>query len=217
MNENKEPSMNADDRMADEPTATPASGQPLAAPEQLAEHYREILAGLGENPQREGLRDTPMRAAKAMQYLTRGYQQDLDTIVNDALFSSDNDEMVLLRDIELYSLCEHHLLPIIGKVHVAYLPDGKVIGLSKIARIVDMFAARLQIQESLTREIAEALMQVTGAKGVGVVVDAKHMCMTMRGVEKQHSSMATSVMLGAFREDGRTRREFLNLIGRTGN
>ncbi len=209
--------MNADDRMADEPTATPASGQPLAAPEQLAEHYREILAGLGENPQREGLRDTPMRAAKAMQYLTRGYQQDLDTIVNDALFSSDNDEMVLLRDIELYSLCEHHLLPIIGKVHVAYLPDGKVIGLSKIARIVDMFAARLQIQESLTREIAEALMQVTGAKGVGVVVDAKHMCMTMRGVEKQHSSMATSVMLGAFREDGRTRREFLNLIGRTGN
>ncbi|WP_019612641.1 GTP cyclohydrolase I FolE [Thioalkalivibrio sp. AKL7] len=217
MNENKEPSMNADDRMADEPTATPASGQPLAAPEQLAEHYREILAGLGENPQREGLRDTPMRAAKAMQYLTRGYQQDLDTIVNDALFSSDNDEMVLLRDIELYSLCEHHLLPIIGKVHVAYLPDGKVIGLSKIARIVDMFAARLQIQESLTREIAEALMQVTRAKGVGVVVDAKHMCMTMRGVEKQHSSMATSVMLGAFREDGRTRREFLNLIGRTGN
>ncbi|OOC50177.1 MULTISPECIES: GTP cyclohydrolase I FolE [Thioalkalivibrio] len=217
MNENKEPSMNADARMADEPTATPASGQPLAAPEQLAEHYREILAGLGENPQREGLRDTPMRAAKAMQYLTRGYQQDLDTIVNDALFSSDNDEMVLLRDIELYSLCEHHLLPIIGKVHVAYLPDGKVIGLSKIARIVDMFAARLQIQESLTREIAEALMQVTGAKGVGVVVDAKHMCMTMRGVEKQHSSMATSVMLGAFREDGRTRREFLNLIGRTGN
>ncbi|WP_019595024.1 GTP cyclohydrolase I FolE [Thioalkalivibrio sp. ALM2T] len=212
MNENKEPSMNADARMADEPTATPASGQPLAAPEQLAEHYREILAGLGENPQREGLRDTPMRAAKAMQYLTRGYQQDLDTIVNDALFSSDNDEMVLLRDIELYSLCEHHLLPIIGKVHVAYLPNGKVIGLSKIARIVDMFAARLQIQESLTREIAEALMQVTGAKGVGVVVDAKHMCMTMRGVEKQHSSMATSVMLGAFREDGRTRREFLNLI-----
>ncbi len=209
--------MNADARMADEPTATRASGQPLAAPEQLAEHYREILAGLGENPQREGLVDTPMRAAKAMQYLTRGYQQDLDTIVNDALFSSDNDEMVLLRDIELYSLCEHHLLPIIGKVHVAYLPDGKVIGLSKIARIVDMFAARLQIQESLTREIAEALMQVTGAKGVGVVVDAKHMCMTMRGVEKQHSSMATSVMLGAFREDGRTRREFLHLISRTGH
>jgi len=201
---------------ADDPVATDASGRPLEAPEQLSVRYREILAGLGEDPQREGLRDTPMRAARAMQYLTRGYHQDLDTIVNGALFASDNDEMVLLRDIELYSLCEHHLLPIIGKVHVAYLPNGKVIGLSKIARIVDMFAARLQIQESLTREIAEALMQVTDAKGVGVVVDARHMCMTMRGVEKQHSSMATSVMLGTFREDGRTRREFLNLIGPTG-
>ncbi|WP_018935605.1 GTP cyclohydrolase I FolE [Thioalkalivibrio sp. ALJ24] len=183
--------------------------------DQLAAHYREILAGLGEDPEREGLKDTPLRAAKAMQYLTRGYEEDLDHIVNGALFTSDNDEMVLLRDIELYSLCEHHVLPIIGKVHVAYLPDGKVIGLSKIARIVDMFAARLQIQENLTRQIAEALMQVTGAKGVGVVVDARHMCMTMRGVEKQHSSMATSVMLGAFREDSRTRREFLNLIGRS--
>ena len=183
--------------------------------DQLAAHYREILAGLGEDPEREGLKDTPLRAAKALQYLTRGYQEDLDRIVNGALFTSDNDEMVLLRDIELYSLCEHHVLPIIGKVHVAYLPDGKVIGLSKIARIVDMFAARLQIQENLTRQIAEALMQVTGAKGVGVVVDARHMCMTMRGVEKQHSSMATSVMLGAFREDSRTRREFLNLIGRS--
>ena len=183
---------------------------------ELAGHYREILVGLGEDPEREGLKDTPLRAAKAMQYLTRGYEQDLDTIVNGALFTSDNDEMVLLRDIELYSLCEHHVLPIIGKVHVAYLPDGKVIGLSKIARIVDMFAARLQIQENLTRQIAEALQQVTQAKGVGVVVDARHMCMTMRGVEKQHSSMATSVMLGAFREDSRTRREFLNLIGRGG-
>ncbi len=183
--------------------------------DQLAAHYRELLAGLGEDPEREGLKDTPLRAAKALQYLTRGYQEDLDRIVNGALFTSDNDEMVLLRDIELYSLCEHHVLPIIGKVHVAYLPDGKVIGLSKIARIVDMFAARLQIQENLTRQIAEALMQVTGAKGVGVVVDARHMCMTMRGVEKQHSSMATSVMLGAFREDSRTRREFLNLIGRS--
>ncbi|WP_018872112.1 GTP cyclohydrolase I FolE [Thioalkalivibrio sp. ALJ16] len=213
MSEDKDSTMDAQARINAGPVV--AAGQPLAAPEALAEHYRAILAGLGENPQREGLLDTPMRAAKAMQYLTRGYHQDLDTIVNGALFSSDNDEMVLLRDIELYSMCEHHLLPIIGKVHVAYLPDGKVIGLSKIARIVDMFAARLQIQESLTREIAEALMQVTGAKGVGVVVDAKHMCMTMRGVEKQHSSMATSVMLGAFREDGRTRREFLNLIGRT--
>ncbi|MFO7954934.1 GTP cyclohydrolase I FolE [Thioalkalivibrio sp.] len=217
MSEHKDSTMDTDARTADEPAATEPAGQPLAAPEQLAERYRDILAGLGENPRREGLLDTPMRAAKAMQYLTRGYHQDLDSIVNGALFSSDNDEMVLLRDIELYSLCEHHLLPIIGKVHVAYLPNGKVIGLSKIARIVDMFAARLQIQESLTRQIAEALMEVTNAKGVGVVVDAKHMCMTMRGVEKQHSSMATSVMLGAFREDGRTRREFLNLIGGTGS
>jgi GTP cyclohydrolase I len=207
---------NPESLAADAAAATDAGGRPLEAPEQLAVRYREILAGLGEDPQREGLRDTPMRAARAMQYLTRGYHQDLNAIVNGALFASDNDEMVLLRDIELYSLCEHHLLPIIGKVHVAYLPNGKVIGLSKIARIVDMFAARLQIQESLTREIAEALMQVTDAKGVGVVVDARHMCMTMRGVEKQHSSMATSVMLGAFREDGRTRREFLNLIGPTG-
>ncbi|WP_019625458.1 GTP cyclohydrolase I FolE [Thioalkalivibrio sp. ALJT] len=214
MSEDKDSTMEA--QAGTKSGSVAAAGAPLAAPEALAEHYREILAGLGENPQREGLLDTPMRAARAMQYLTRGYHQDLDTIVNGALFTSDNDEMVVLRDIELYSMCEHHLLPIIGKVHVAYLPDGKVIGLSKIARIVDMFAARLQIQESLTREIAEALMQVTGAKGVGVVVDARHMCMTMRGVEKQHSSMATSVMLGAFREDGRTRREFLNLIGRTG-
>ncbi len=212
MAQNKDLSMQADARTADEPVTSAADGRPLPAPEALARHYREILAGLNEDPNREGLLDTPMRAAKAMQYLTRGYHQDLDTIVNGALFSSDNDEMVLLRDIELYSLCEHHLLPIIGKVHVAYLPNGKVIGLSKIARIVDMFAARLQIQENMTRQIAEALMQVTDAKGVGVVVDAKHMCMTMRGVEKQHSSMATSVMLGAFRKDTRTRREFLNLI-----
>lgn len=203
-------------RGTNETGAAPAR-RPLAAPEKLAEHYRGIIAGLGEDPDREGLVDTPLRAAKAMQYLTRGYHQDLDGIVNNALFTSDNDEMVLLRDIELYSLCEHHLLPIIGKVHVAYLPNGKVIGLSKIARIVDMFAARLQIQENLTRQIAEALQEVTNAKGVGVVVDARHMCMTMRGVEKQHSSMATSVMLGDFREDGRTRREFLNLIGRVGS
>jgi len=134
--------------------------------------------------------------------------------VNKAMFSSDNDEMVLLKDIELYSLCEHHVLPIIGKAHIAYLPKGRVIGLSKIARIVDMFAARLQIQENLTRQIAEAIMKVTNARGVGVVVDAKHMCMTMRGIEKQNSSMTTSVMLGAFREDPRTREEFLDLIRR---
>lgn len=142
---------------------------PLASLEALSTHYREILRGLGENPEREGLVDTPKRAMKAMQYLTRGYHQSLDDIVNKAMFSSDNDEMVLLKDIELYSLCEHHVLPIIGKAHVAYLPHGRVIGLSKIARIVDMFAARLQIQENLTRQIAEAIMEVTNAPGVASI------------------------------------------------
>jgi GTP cyclohydrolase IA len=187
---------------------------PLASAETLSGHYRELLQGLGENVEREGLLDTPLRAVKALQYLTRGYHQNLDEIVNNALFASDNDEMVLLKDIELYSLCEHHILPVIGKAHVAYLPNGRVIGLSKIARIVDMFAARLQIQENMTRQIAEAIMQVTQARGVGVVIEAKHMCMTMRGIEKQNSSMTTSVMLGGFRDDPRTRKEFLDLIRR---
>ena len=187
---------------------------PLASVDSMAEHYRELLDGLGEDVQREGLVDTPTRAVKALKYLTRGYHLDLEEIVNNALFASDNDEMVLLKDIELYSLCEHHVLPVIGKAHVAYLPNGRVIGLSKIARIVDMFAARLQIQENMTRQIAEAIMKVTEARGVGVVVEARHMCMTMRGIEKQNSSMTTSVMLGAFREDPRTREEFLDLIRR---
>jgi GTP cyclohydrolase IA len=187
---------------------------PLASVETLALHYREILSGLGEDVGREGLVDTPTRAVKALKYLTRGYTQDLHEIVNNALFASENDEMVLLKDIELYSLCEHHVLPVIGKAHVAYLPNGRVIGLSKIARIVDMFAARLQIQENMTRQIADAILQVTQARGVAVVVEAKHMCMTMRGIEKQNSSMTTSVMLGAFREDPRTREEFLDLIRR---
>jgi len=187
---------------------------PLASVDSMAAHYRELLDGLGEDVQREGLVDTPTRAVKALKYLTRGYHLDLEEIVNNALFASDNDEMVLLKDIELYSLCEHHVLPVIGKAHVAYLPNGRVIGLSKIARIVDMFAARLQIQENMTRQIAEAIMKVTEARGVGVVVEARHMCMTMRGIEKQNSSMTTSVMLGAFREDPRTREEFLDLIRR---
>lgn len=187
---------------------------PLASVDSMAAHYRELLGGLGEDVQREGLVDTPTRAVKALKYLTRGYHLDLEEIVNNALFASDNDEMVLLKDIELYSLCEHHVLPVIGKAHVAYLPNGRVIGLSKIARIVDMFAARLQIQENMTRQIAEAIMKVTEARGVGVVVEARHMCMTMRGIEKQNSSMTTSVMLGAFREDPRTREEFLDLIRR---
>ena len=178
----------------------------------LSKHYHEILVGLGENPEREGLLDTPKRAAKAMQYLCNGYEKNLDEIVNGALFESNSDEMVIVRDIELYSLCEHHMLPFIGKAHVAYIPTGKVLGLSKVARIVDMYARRLQIQENLTRQIADAVQKVTGAAGVAVVIEAKHMCMMMRGVEKQNSVMTSSAMLGAFRNSGTTRQEFLQLI-----
>ena len=181
--------------------------------DKLVNCYHDIIRELGENPERDGLIDTPKRAAKAMQFLTRGYNQSLEEVVNGAVFDSDNDEMVIVKDIELYSLCEHHLLPFIGKCHVAYLPTGKVIGLSKIARIIDMFGRRLQIQENMTKQIAEAIMQVTNASGVGVIVEAKHMCMMMRGVEKQNSTMTTSVMLGAFRNKPATRTEFLNLIG----
>lgn len=180
--------------------------------DKLANHYSQILSELGEDIHRDGLKDTPVRAAKAMQFLTRGYTQSLDEVVNNAIFESDNDEMVIVKDIELYSLCEHHLLPFIGKCHVAYLPTGKVIGLSKIARIIDMFARRLQIQENMTKQIAEAIRQVTNASGVGVIIEAKHMCMMMRGVEKQNSVMTTSVMLGKFRSNPATRSEFLNLI-----
>jgi|SRR5690554_1001513 GTP cyclohydrolase I len=174
--------------------------------------YASIIEQLGEDIGREGLRDTPARAAKAMRFLTRGYNQTLDEVVNDALFPSDNSEMVLVRDIELYSMCEHHLLPFIGKAHVAYIPQGKVVGLSKIARIVDMYARRLQIQENMTKEIAEAIQQVTGAAGVGVVIEAQHMCMMMRGVEKQNAMMKTSMMLGSFRDNPATRMEFLSLL-----
>ncbi|MET1254126.1 GTP cyclohydrolase I FolE [Aliikangiella maris] len=180
--------------------------------ENIANYYAQIISELGEDLNRDGLKDTPQRAAKAMQFLTRGYHQSLDEVVNNAIFESDNDEMVIVKNIELYSLCEHHLLPFIGKCHVAYLPTGKVIGLSKIARIVDMFGRRLQIQENMTKQIAEAISKVTNAAGVGVIVEAKHMCMMMRGVEKQNSTMTTSVMLGAFRSKPATRSEFLNLV-----
>ncbi len=173
--------------------------------------YETILEEVGEDLSRDGLRDTPMRAAKAMQFLTHGYEQTLDEVLNNAVFESDSDEMVIVRDIEMYSLCEHHMLPFIGKCHVAYLPSGRVIGLSKIARIVDMYARRLQIQENLTKQIADAVSSVTGGLGVGVIVEAQHMCMMMRGVGKQNSSMTTSAMLGRFRTDINTRNEFLTL------
>ncbi len=181
----------------------------------MQQHYRGVLGALGENPEREGLLDTPERAAKAMRYLCHGYEQTLDEIVNGALFNATTDEMVIVRDIELYSLCEHHLLPFIGKAHVAYIPTGKVLGLSKVARIVDMFARRLQIQENLTRQIADAIREVTDADGVGVVIKAQHMCMMMRGVQKQNSMMQTSVMLGPFRVFNVVRQEFLQLIRRS--
>ncbi|MDI5934081.1 GTP cyclohydrolase I FolE [Halomonas sp. M4R5S39] len=180
--------------------------------EELANHYRQIILELGEDPEREGLRDTPKRAAKAMQFLNHGYNQSLEEIVNGAVFESETDEMVLVKDIELYSMCEHHLLPFIGKCHIAYLPKGRVLGLSKFARIVDMYARRMQIQENLTRQIAEAVQQVTGASGVAVVIEARHLCMMMRGVEKQNSSMTSSVMLGGFRDNQPTRQEFLTLV-----
>jgi GTP cyclohydrolase I len=178
----------------------------------LEQHYTAILEQLGEDPTRQGLRDTPLRAAKAIRYLCRGYEQELEKVVNGALFLSDTKEMVLVKNIELYSLCEHHMLPFIGKAHVSYLPNGKVLGLSKVARIVDMYARRLQIQENLSRQIAEAVQQVTDAAGVAVVIEAQHMCMMMRGVEKQNSSMVTSVMLGEFHKNAATRSEFMNLI-----
>ena len=178
----------------------------------LTELYAGIIRDVGEDPSREGLQKTPERAAKAMQYLTRGYTQSAEEVVNNAIFESENNQMILVKDIELYSLCEHHLLPFIGKCHVAYIPTGKVIGLSKIARIVDMFARRLQIQENLTKQIADTLMTAIAPAGVGVIIEAKHLCMMMRGVEKQNSMMTTSMMLGSFRDHERTRSEFLRLV-----
>jgi GTP cyclohydrolase IA len=175
-------------------------------------HFRALLQAIGENPDREGLVRTPARAAEALRFLTQGYGQDVESLINGAIFESPNEEMVIVRDIELYSLCEHHLLPFIGKAHVAYIPSGRVIGLSKIPRIVDVYARRLQIQENLTQQIGDCIQHATGARGVGVVIEARHLCAMMRGVEKQHASMITSVMLGAFREDPRTRQEFLGLI-----
>ncbi|MDU0352808.1 GTP cyclohydrolase I FolE [Paraglaciecola aquimarina] len=182
--------------------------------DKLAGHFSEILSILGEDVTRGGLVDTPTRAAKAIQFLTDGYHKSIEEVVNGAIFEADTDEMVVVQDIEYYSLCEHHMLPFIGRCHIAYLPQGKVLGLSKFARIVDMYARRLQIQEGLTKQIANAVQKVTGAAGVGVIMEGKHMCMMMRGVQKQSSSMTTSVMLGSFRESNATRNEFLRLIGK---
>lgn len=180
----------------------------------MQSHIAAILETLGENPQREGLQKTPQRAAEALQFLTSGYHEDLTELLNNATFSSNMSEMVVLQNIELYSLCEHHLLPFFGKCHIAYVPKGKIIGISKLARIVDVFAKRLQIQEQLTQQIAESLLEATHAAGVGVIIEAQHLCMMMRGVQKQNSVMKTSVMLGLFREDNRTRAEFLSLLGK---
>jgi GTP cyclohydrolase I len=181
---------------------------------EIAGHLREMLRLLGENPSREGLLRTPERAEKAMQFLTSGYSTSLEDVVNEAVFSVKVDEMVIVKDIEFFSLCEHHLLPFYGKVHVAYLPKDKVIGLSKIPRIVNMFARRLQLQERMTQQIAEAVESVIAPRGVAVLVEAQHFCMMMRGVEKQHSGTVTSNMLGMFRKSKATRDEFLSLVRR---
>lgn len=181
----------------------------------MEQYYKDILTTIGEDITREGLVDTPKRASEAMKHLTKGYQQSLDEIINDAIFESDMDQMVIVKDIELFSLCEHHLLPFLGVCHVAYIPVGKVLGLSKVARIVDHFARRLQIQEQLTKQIADCVLSITNASGVGVIIEAKHLCMMMRGVEKQNSLMTTSMMLGDFRDEESTRMEFLSLIKKT--
>lgn len=184
-----------------------------AETESIAALIRRMLVLLGEDPNREGLRKTPERFEKALRFLTSGYRQDAETILNGATFSVCYDEMVVVKDIEVYSLCEHHLLPFFGKCHVAYIPSKKVIGLSKVARLVNMYARRMQIQERLTNQIAKAIEQKLSPQGVGVIIEARHLCMVMRGVEKQQSSAVTSAMLGAFRENKQTRDEFLALVG----
>lgn len=179
----------------------------------IAALVRSLIRELGEDPDRDGLLKTPARVAKSLAFLTRGYRQDIKRVVNGAKFASGTNHMVVLKDIELYSMCEHHMLPFFGKCAIGYISTGKVLGVSKLARIVDMYARRLQIQERLTEEIANAVMSETGAEGVGVVVRAQHLCMMMRGVEKQNSEMVTSAVLGSFREDAKVRQEFLSLVG----
>jgi GTP cyclohydrolase I len=179
--------------------------------------YREILTRFGEDPSRDGLVRTPERMEKAMAFLTRGYKMDVTQVLHEALFDVDYDEMVIVKDIEFFSMCEHHLLPFFGKAHVAYVPNGKVIGLSKIPRLVDVFARRLQVQERLTRQIGEAITEAINPQGVAVILEAQHLCMMMRGVEKQHSSTVTSAMLGVFKTQLQTRNEFLSLVRRNGS
>jgi GTP cyclohydrolase I len=178
----------------------------------MQKQVTEILQFLGEDPNREGLINTPKRVEKAYQYLTRGYHQNLEEVINGAIFESESDEMIIVRDIEFFSLCEHHMLPFFGKCHIGYIPKGKIFGVSKLARIVDMFARRLQIQERLTTQISSAIMETIDAEGVGVVCEAQHLCMRMRGFEKQNSIMTSSSMLGSFRKEASTRQEFLRLI-----
>jgi len=180
----------------------------------MQEIIRQLLSELGENPSREGLLDTPKRVEKSLRFLTSGYQADVDAVLNGALFSVDYNEMVIVKDIDFYSMCEHHLLPFFGKCHVAYIPNGRVVGLSKIPRVVEIFSRRLQVQERLTNQIAATILEKVQPIGVGVVLEARHLCMSMRGVEKQNSSAVTSAMLGTFRSDARTRSEFLELIRR---
>jgi GTP cyclohydrolase IA len=186
--------------------------QPKGGSESIASHMKAVLAALGEDPERDGLKLTPQRSEKALKFLTSGYHTDIGEIVNGALFKVKYDEMVIVKDIEFFSMCEHHLLPFFGKIHVAYLPGERVIGLSKIPRIVDVFARRFQIQERLTQQVAETIQELVNPKGVGVICEARHFCMMMRGVEKQQSGTITSAMLGAFRENKETRDELLSLV-----
>lgn len=179
--------------------------------------YREVLARIGEDPTRDGLLRTPERMEKSMAFLTRGYKMDVTEVLHDALFDVDYDEMVIVKDVEFFSMCEHHLLPFFGKAHIAYVPNGKVIGLSKIPRLVDVFARRLQVQERLTRQVGEAITEAINPQGVAVILEAQHLCMMMRGVEKQHSSTVTSAMLGVFKTQLQTRNEFLSLVRRNGS
>jgi GTP cyclohydrolase IA len=182
----------------------------------LEDAYRQIIAEIGEDPDREGLAKTPHRAAEAMRFLTRGYQQDVEEVLNNAIFEEPYEDMVIVRDIEFFSLCEHHLLPFYGRAHVGYLPNGKIIGISKLARLVEVYARRLQVQERMTVQIGRALQKALHPKGVAVVIEGRHMCMMARGVQKQSSKVTTSEMLGTFREDRRTREEFLNLLQQRG-